>query len=186
MEHPVFTNEKSRGFPYGKLPYASVAGIRNNWIKQPLFSQNEGIILQLLRQYFKIMRHFSIILLVLQALTLSDCGENDHDPNAIPRESHFHFRTLYKSNSPDGSKTLTLKELVAVGERGYSQVFIDFDGTGSSVYVVDTIGAAIKTYWLNNHNIVIETKKTYKSFQTWKQAQAQSFGDIVNVQYIER
>jgi hypothetical protein len=168
--HTVFTNEKWRGALIASC-YACFLNMR------VLYCNSFGNTLT-------IMRHFSIILLILLAITFSGCEENDHDPNAIPKEAYT--KTLYKSNSPDGNKTLTIKEHGWVGERGHTQVFIDFDGTGSSVYVVDTTGVAIKTYWLNNHNIVIETKKAYKGYQTWKQVQAQSFGDIVNVKYIER
>jgi len=131
------------------------------------------------------MRQILTLFLIFSVFTFSGCGENDQDPNAISKKPYT--KTLYKSYSPDGSKLLTLKEKGWVGEQGYTQVLIEFTGkgTGSGVYVADTTGVAIKTYWVDDHNIVIETKKVYKDgHQKWNQVQ--SFGDIVNVKYIEQ
>jgi len=129
------------------------------------------------------MRQILTLFLIFQAFLFSGCEENDQDPNAIPKKSFS--KTLYKSYSPDSSKILTVKEHGWAGEQGYTQVFIEFDGTVSGVYTVDTTGTNIKAYWLNDHNIVIETQKAYKNgLQKWNQVQ--SFGDIVNVKYIER
>ncbi len=129
------------------------------------------------------MRYTFTILLLLSLLTFYSCyEERDHDPNAKPKESYTNI--IFKSHSPDKTKLLTLKEHGRKGESGYTQVFIEFEGTGSGVYSVDTINAGIKTYWVNDNQIVIETKKSYKGIQKWNQVQ--SFGDIVKVQYIER
>lgn len=131
------------------------------------------------------MRYLLPLFLTLQVFTFSGCEENDLDPNAVPKEAYS--KTLYKSFSPDGTKLLTVKELGWQGETGYTQVFIDFKdrGTGSGVYSVDTTGVDIKSYWIDDHNIVIETKKDYKNgHQKWNQVS--SFGYIVYVKYIER
>lgn len=116
-------------------------------------------------------------------MTICGCDENnDSDLNAKPKESYT--KTISKSHSPDKTKVLTLKEHGWKGEGGHTQVFIDFGGTGSGVYAVDTTGTDIKTYWVNNNQIVIETRKSYKGQQKW--TQVQSFGDIVKVKYVER
>jgi len=127
------------------------------------------------------MRHLSITIISLGFL-IYGCGENDYNPNATPKESYA--KTISESYSPDKTKILTLKEHGWKGERGYTQVFIEFRSTGSGVYSVDTTGADIKTYWVNNNKIVIETKKAYTGHQKFEQVQ--SFGDVVKVQYIER
>lgn len=129
------------------------------------------------------MRHFySSFILVLALLALSCNNGSDDDPNASPEKSYI--KTLYKNYSPDKTKLLTLKEHITVGESGYTQIMIEFGGSGAGVYTVDTIGVNIKTYWIDNHQIVIETKKSYKGMQKWKQVQ--SFNDIVKVKYIEQ
>lgn len=130
-----------------------------------------------------VMRHIFTILLLISFMAIYSCDEErDYDPNTKPKETFTN--TIYKSYSPDKTKLLTLKEHGRKGEIGYTQIFIEFEGTGSGVYSVDTIKADIKTYWVTNNQIVIETKKNYKGIQKWNQVQ--SFGDIVKVQYIER
>ena len=128
------------------------------------------------------MRNLWTIITAIQFFILCGCAENEYDPNAIPKEAFT--RTISETYSPDKTKILTLKEHGWKGERGYTQVFINFSGTGSGVYSVDTTGADIKAYWMDDNQIVIETKKSYKCSQKWKQIQ--SFGDIVKVSYIER
>lgn len=129
------------------------------------------------------MRHFNTILITIAIMAIYGCDEsNDFDTNAKPKESYTN--TISKSYSPDKTKLLTLKEHGWKGERGYTQVLIEFEGSGSGVYSVDTTGVAIKTYWENNNQIVIETNKSYKGVQKWNQVQ--SFGDVVKVRYVER
>lgn len=128
------------------------------------------------------MRHLYRILLVVFASTFYRCGISDSDPNAMPKNSYT--KTLSTSYSPDKSKILTLKEHGWIGEKGYTQVFIEFKGSGSGVYAVDTTGVDIKTFWQDNNHIIIETKKTYKGHQKWNQVQ--SFEDIVKVTYVEK
>ena len=128
------------------------------------------------------MRHFLTIIIIVGFVTIYGCDENDYDQNAIPKESYT--KTISKSYSPDKTKLLTLKEHGWKGESGHTQVFIEFERTGSGIYSVDTTGVDIKTYWVDNNQIVIETKKSYKGLQKWNQVQ--SFGDIVKVRYIEQ
>jgi hypothetical protein len=128
------------------------------------------------------MRYLFTSIIIAGLLTIHGCDENDYDPNAKPKESYT--KIISKNYSPDKTKLLTLKEHGWIGEGGYTQVLIEFKSTGSGVYAIDTIGVDIKTYWLDNNQIVIETKKAYKGEQRWNQVQ--SFGDIVKVRYIER
>jgi len=127
------------------------------------------------------MTRHCIIFLILGGLTFSACGDSDYDPTATPKESFT--RVISKSYSPDQTRILTLKEKGYVGEKGYTQVFIEFERTGSDVYSLDTTGLDIKTYWVDNNHIVIETKKAYKGIT--KMNQVWSFGDKVEVEYIE-
>lgn len=128
------------------------------------------------------MRYLCRIPLILIAFTFYRCGVSGYNPNASPKNSYS--KTLSTSYSPDKTKILTLKEHGWVGEGGHTQVFIEFERTGSGVYAVDTTGVDIKTYWLDNNHIIIETKKAYKGHQKWNQVQ--SFGDIVKVTYVEK
>jgi|SRR5688572_19978013 len=128
------------------------------------------------------MRHISIIAIAIQSLVLYGCGANVYDPNSMPKEANT--RTISENPSPDKTKLLTLKEHSWKGERGYTQVFIEFQGSGSSVYSVDTTGVDIRTYWVDDNHIIIETKKDYKGREKWNQVQ--NFGDIVKVRYVER
>lgn len=128
------------------------------------------------------MRFLLTIITATQILILCSCTDPDYDPNAIPKEAFT--RTISRSYSPDKTKVLTLKEHGWKGERGHTQVLIEFPQTGSGVYSIDTTGVEIKTYWVNDNQIIIETKKAYTGYQ--KHKQVQSFGDIVKVEYIER
>ena len=130
------------------------------------------------------MSHLSTILVAMCFISFNSCYENDYDPNATPKESYTN--TISESYLPDKTKLLTLKEHGWKGERGHTQVLIEFKklGSGSGVYTVDTTGIDIKTYWIDNNNIVIETKTSYKGHQKWNQVQ--SLSDIVKVRYIER
>lgn len=114
-------------------------------------------------------------------LSLLGCGEDDSDPNAGSKESFT--RVISSSLSPDGTKKLLLKESGWVGEKGHTQITIEFGNAGAGVYSVDSTGLAIKTYWEDDHHIAIETKKSYSGLQKWKQVQ--SFGNKVYVRYIE-
>lgn len=68
--------------------------------------------------------------------------------------------------------------------KGESGVYIEFKNSGSGLYSIDTVGADIKAYWVDNHEIVIETRKSYESNQKFEQVQ--NFNDIVKVRYVER
>ena len=131
---------------------------------------------------FTDMRHFLLIFSVVGIVSIYGCYDNDHSSNLST--SGAYTKTIYKSYSPDNTKLLTLKEYITKGESGYTQVFIEFKNSGSGVYAVDTIGVDIKTYWVDNNQIVIETKRNYEGHQKWNQVQ--SFNDIVKVRYIER
>lgn len=115
-------------------------------------------------------------------IILPGCSDSDYDPNAFPKE--LYSKTIMESYSPDRTKLLTLKEHGWKGQGGYTQVMIEFRNTGSGVYSVDTIGVDIRTFWVDNNQIVIETRKAYKGHQKWNMVQ--SFGEIVRVQYVER
>ena len=119
---------------------------------------------------------------IVIVFTFSACGGNDYDPRAIPKNSYT--KTLSMSYSPDGSKLLTLKEHGWIAEGGHTQVAIEFESTVSGVYAVDTTGVNIKTYWLDNNHIIIETRKVYKGHQ--KRDQVWSFGERVKVTYVEK
>ncbi len=128
------------------------------------------------------MRHLLTILFACSFVSFVSCDANDYEPNALQKEAYT--KVISKSYSPDKSKLLTLKEHGWKGESGYTQVFIEFQNSGSGVYSVDTVGVDIKTYWIGNNQVVIETKANYRGHQKWNQVQ--SFSDIVKVQYIEQ
>ena len=96
-----------------------------------------------------VMRHLLIILLTVCLVNLTSCDANDYDPNATPKEAFTNV--ISESYSPDKTKLLTVKEHGWKGESGHTQVFIEFQNSGSGVYVVDTLGVGIKAYWVSNN-----------------------------------
>jgi len=119
------------------------------------------------------MKSFIFLLLILFA---TSCAEQEEEP------SNF-SKILHSSWSPNGKWKLTLTEHGYDSTDCYTQVIIDFGSTGSGVYSTNGRNLGIKTYWKDNHTIVIETKKEYDAPQKW--SQVQSFRNIVKVEYIE-
>lgn len=100
-----------------------------------------------------------------------------------PANSTYYVNQLSESFSPDGKRRLTLTESGEDREHATTQVFIQFERSGSSVYVVKGFDLGIRAYWQDDHTVVIETKAIYEAFP--KREQVQSAGDVVTVQYLE-
>lgn len=129
------------------------------------------------------MRRFIKVLVLVTLSTLTGCDETYND-DATAGPSGVTINTISKTYSPDKTKLLTVKEYVVKGPSGHTQVFIEFKNSGSGVYSIDTVGVDIKAYWVDNHEIVIETRKSYVGNQKFEQVQ--NFSDIVKVRYVER
>jgi hypothetical protein len=98
-------------------------------------------------------------------------------------KSNYFTNQLSASYSPDSKRKLTLTESGTDKNYASTQVFIEFEQSGSGVYAANGINLGVRTYWKDNNTIVIETKKDYLVLQKWEQVQ--SFKDIVKVEYIE-
>ena len=101
----------------------------------------------------------------------------------LSAKSSYFTNQLSTNYSPDNKRKLTLTES-GDATSALTQVLIQFENRGGAgVYAVTGINLGIKTYWKDNHTIIIETKKDYQSLQKWEQVQ--NFNDIVKVEYIE-
>jgi hypothetical protein len=108
------------------------------------------------------------------------CGEL-HDEEHGTQSS---IKTLYAAPSPDGTKKLTLKEHYFTRGHGYTQVVVEFQNTVSGVYAADSTGLGIRTHWVDNSHIVIETKAARRGNQKW--TEVTGFGETVKVTYLEK
>jgi hypothetical protein len=99
-------------------------------------------------------------------------------------KKEYFFNVLLESPSPDNKRKLILIESGTDESDGYTQVQIQFEDSGSGVYAPNGINLGVKTYWKDNHTIVIETKKEFRATQKWEQVQ--NYQDIIKVEYIEK
>jgi uncharacterized FlgJ-related protein len=126
------------------------------------------------------MRTFLIILI---SISMTACL-NEASKESSNVEQPYFRNQLLSSKSPNGKRLLTLTEIGYDSTNCYTQVLLDFGGSGSGVYATNGKNLGIKTYWKGNDTIVIETKKEYKAHQEWPQVQ--SFDDVVKVEYIKK
>lgn len=73
---------------------------------------------------------FFTTLITAGLVIIHSCDENnDYDHHAKPKESYTN--TIFESYSPDKTELLTLIEQGCKGERGYTQVLIEFKGASA-------------------------------------------------------
>lgn len=94
------------------------------------------------------------------------------------------IKYLCEINSPDNMRFLTMSENGY--EIGFPSTHINLTietGSQISVFVADGIDLGIKTYWKDNHKIIIEIKKDGPAFM--KHEKVPAIKDDITVEYIE-
>jgi hypothetical protein len=97
-----------------------------------------------------------------------------------PKLIHQENRTI---NSPDLEKSIFIYEW-SNGRQASTGVNISFKTASGGIYQVEGIHPEIDAYWKDNHTVIIHTSKGY--VVQIQHHQAQSFNDVLSIEYVEK
>lgn len=110
------------------------------------------------------MQRWPAILLLALFIQACDDAKFSRDD---PQEAACGIKALLSETSADGEKLLKLIEGCNDSARCYTQVLLEYNGIGSGVYAVNGRNLNIHVRWIDNHSILIETRKAYVPTQKW-------------------
>ncbi len=128
----------------------------------------------IMTKYFNIREGFFLIFFWFH---LYSCIE---DSSQKVQSSYF-SKIVSQEYSPNGKYKFTLGELND-SIHPSTQLLVDFDGCGGSVYVPSGWNLGIKVFWKTNDTIVVVCNK---SFDKMRRSFSQCFRDKVYIQYID-
>ncbi|HEY8897022.1 MAG TPA: hypothetical protein VIM79_19500 [Niastella sp.] len=94
-------------------------------------------------------------------------------------------KILAEKYSPDNKRKIIVRETNILNHSVTTYIDIQFERSGTSVYIVEGDNLDINSYWKDNNTIIIETRKEYVA-KSKHGEQYQSFDDVVKVQYVVR
>jgi hypothetical protein len=117
-----------------------------------------------------------IFILVFCLLYFSSCSEESNQQT----KTNYFSKIIREEHSPNGKFKFTLGEL---NDSIYpsTQLIVDFDGCGSSVYNPPGWNLGIKVHWKGDDTIIVECKS---NIDKMKRNFAQCFQNKVNIKYI--
>ncbi|TCC93629.1 hypothetical protein EZ428_02340 [Pedobacter frigiditerrae] len=107
-------------------------------------------------------------------------GKNSWTMNAIDYHKLSKKWLLCEEIAPNGFCKLSV-QISGKGEHALTYVNISLRGGVGGVYGAKGEKLPIKVYWKDDHNVIIETKKEYKSIFRYKQVS--SYGELVKIEY---
>ncbi len=116
-----------------------------------------------------------------------DVFENLNSPakrSNYSKNDNYYRGQLYETFSPDRKHRLTVSESGSDLNNAVTQVSLNSENGGASVYIVNGINLDIKVHWRDNNTIVIETKDIYE-VASRKIKSLQIFDHIFTIDLIE-
>lgn len=110
-------------------------------------------------------------------------AKNKRNEVTIINDADISHKWLAEIFSPDNKRKITIRETSQPFSTVVTTVDLQFERSGTSVYMVEGADLDINVYWKDNNTVIIETQKEYIAISKHAE-QYQSFDDIVKVEYV--
>jgi hypothetical protein len=122
---------------------------------------------------------------IVKQILLALPAKNKGNEVIIINDPDISHKWLAEIFSPDNKRKITVRETSWPPNTVVTTVDLQFERSGSSVYMVEGADLDINVYWKGNNTVIIETRVAYVAISKHAE-QYQSFDDIVKVEYVVR
>jgi hypothetical protein len=107
-------------------------------------------------------------------------GKNSRTMNEFEYQEYIKEWQLCEEIAPNGFCKLSV-QISGEGACALTYVVISLRGGSGVVYNAKGEKLPIKAYWIDDHHVIIETKKEYENWLNYKQVS--SYGEVVKIEY---